>query len=115
MAAKRRKPTEKEPNRTVAGAGSRLEALEAIRLVLARQLDESALCRSCQVELGGEAPAAKAALAKELRAVLSEIEALKVPEVPSGLDQLAAAREARLAAAHVAGSAVRRVRQRQRG
>lgn len=119
MAARRRGSTEAAPTPPqvvlVSDATTRLEALHAIQRVLAKQLDEEALCRACQDELGKEAPAAKAALAKELRAVLAEIETLKAPEVPSGLDQLAAAREARLAAAHVDGSSVRRVRQRQRG
>jgi hypothetical protein len=97
--------------RTVASAGSRLETLEAVRAVLAKQLDDAGICKVCNLEVR-EPPAAKAALAKELRAVLSEIETLKVPEVTNAVDDLAKAREARIAAAHVAGSSVRRVRQR---
>ena len=82
-------------------------------MVLAEQLDERWTCRVCN-HGRDEAPAAKAALAKELRAVLSEIELLMVPGQVSSVDEIANARAARIAGANVAGSSVRRVRQRQR-
>lgn len=93
----------------------RLATLEAIRTTLARQIDEQTLCRSCAAELK-EPPAAKAQLSKELRAVLVEIESLIASEVvvTSAVDEIARRREDRIAAAHVAGSSVRRVRQRVR-
>ena len=102
-----------EPVRTgVVGAlGGRRETLEAVRLVLAKQLDDAVMCRSCQGEIK-EPPAGKAATAKELRAVLAEIAELSTEVVVSGVDDIAARREARLASAVVAGSSVRRVRQR---
>ena len=113
------KPSAKRPKLSVpvsvssAALVGRLEALEAVRMVLARQLDDAAVCKVCNLEVR-EPPAVKAALAKELRAVLSEIEGLKVPEVVSSVDEIANARAARIAGANVAGSSVRRVRQRQR-
>ena len=98
---------------STAALAGRLETLEAVRRVLARQLDDASICKVCNLEVK-ESPAVKAALAKELRAVLVEIEGLKVPEVVSSVDEIANARAARIASANVAGSAVRRVRQRQR-
>lgn len=96
----------------------RLATLVAVREVLARQLDAESLCAECRAEFG-EPPAAKAALAKELRAVLAEIDVLApAVKVVSAVDQIAerrAEREARVADAHVHGTAARRVRQRPRG
>ena len=90
---------------------TRLATLEQIRDELESLLFGETACRSCSKEFG-EPPAAKAQLAKELRAVLVEIDELRPPEVTSAVDDLAAARASRLANAHVSGSSVRRVRQR---
>jgi phage gp29-like protein len=85
-----------------AETGDRLTILRTMRDRLAKDMDAAESNVVAQI-------------AARLQAVLVAIAELEPPEVvPNGVDQLAQRREDRISAAHVAGSSVRRVRQRSR-
>lgn len=84
---------------TVVGHGDRRRSLEAIRDHLARTLEahDTEHRRGCECECGPAVTDDRtvAAVAKELRAVITELAALPTGREESKVDDLAAAREAR--------------------